>query len=158
MCRQSPVEKPAHRLSQRNRTHQILSYQIPEIVGACNVGLSKMQSPSDGNDMHSQSSDSRKIRSTSFSGSESSLPPIIAHKNDSQNIYNTINNSNNNNNHSINTDYQRKSDKGIGKKQTTITAEDMSKLSKFCHECGAKFVISQAKFCMECGVRRVALE
>ncbi|XP_030243277.1 GATA zinc finger domain-containing protein 7 isoform X3 [Drosophila navojoa] len=31
------------------------------------------------------------------------------------------------------------------------------KMSKFCHECGAKFVLEHAKFCMECGVRRVVL-
>lgn len=32
------------------------------------------------------------------------------------------------------------------------------KLSKFCHECGAKFIVDNAKFCMECGVRRVTIE
>lgn len=32
------------------------------------------------------------------------------------------------------------------------------RMSKFCHECGSKFLISQAKFCMECGVKRLALE
>lgn len=32
------------------------------------------------------------------------------------------------------------------------------KMSKFCHECGSKFLISSAKFCMECGVRRMVLE
>lgn len=31
------------------------------------------------------------------------------------------------------------------------------KMSKFCHECGAKFVLEHAKFCMDCGVRRVVL-
>ncbi|EDW79721.2 uncharacterized protein Dwil_GK17934 [Drosophila willistoni] len=31
------------------------------------------------------------------------------------------------------------------------------KMSKFCHECGGKFVLEHAKFCMECGVRRVVL-
>lgn len=27
--------------------------------------------------------------------------------------------------------------------------------SKFCHECGYKFVVPTAKFCIECGVRRI---
>ncbi|XP_068144518.1 LOW QUALITY PROTEIN: serine-rich adhesin for platelets [Drosophila tropicalis] len=31
------------------------------------------------------------------------------------------------------------------------------KMSKFCHECGGKFILEHAKFCMECGVRRVVL-
>ncbi|XP_053965259.1 mucin-2 isoform X3 [Anastrepha ludens] len=31
------------------------------------------------------------------------------------------------------------------------------KMSKFCHECGAKFLVEQAKFCMDCGVRRIVL-
>ncbi|KAG5676945.1 hypothetical protein PVAND_006739 [Polypedilum vanderplanki] len=32
---------------------------------------------------------------------------------------------------------------------------DNSKLSKFCHMCGYKFVVATAKFCIECGVRRI---
>ena len=32
--------------------------------------------------------------------------------------------------------------------------EDL-KHSKFCHECGYRFVVPTAKFCIECGVRRV---
>ncbi|XP_055372878.1 probable serine/threonine-protein kinase DDB_G0282963 isoform X2 [Condylostylus longicornis] len=31
-------------------------------------------------------------------------------------------------------------------------------LSKFCYECGSKFLVATAKFCMECGVRRLAIE
>ncbi|XP_052862035.1 mucin-5AC [Anopheles cruzii] len=34
----------------------------------------------------------------------------------------------------------------------------MNPMSKFCHECGARFMISSAKFCMSCGVRRIMLE
>ncbi|XP_035901686.1 putative uncharacterized protein DDB_G0277255 isoform X3 [Anopheles stephensi] len=34
----------------------------------------------------------------------------------------------------------------------------MNPMSKFCHECGARFMISSAKFCMSCGVRRITLE
>jgi len=29
--------------------------------------------------------------------------------------------------------------------------------SKFCHDCGYKFVVPTAKFCIECGVRRIKL-
>ncbi|XP_039953046.1 uncharacterized protein LOC120770016 isoform X3 [Bactrocera tryoni] len=31
------------------------------------------------------------------------------------------------------------------------------KMSKFCHECGAKFLVEQAKFCMDCGIKRIVL-
>lgn len=31
-------------------------------------------------------------------------------------------------------------------------------ISKFCHECGSRFMINTAKFCMECGVRRIMLD
>ncbi|XP_050081328.1 mucin-5AC-like isoform X2 [Anopheles maculipalpis] len=34
----------------------------------------------------------------------------------------------------------------------------MNPMSKFCHECGARFMISSAKFCMSCGVRRITLD
>lgn len=36
-------------------------------------------------------------------------------------------------------------------------ANDALKLSKFCHECGYKFVVATAKFCIECGVRRIKI-
>lgn len=32
-----------------------------------------------------------------------------------------------------------------------------TKMSKFCHECGAKFVLAIAKYCCECGVRRLVI-
>lgn len=34
----------------------------------------------------------------------------------------------------------------------------VKELSKFCHECGYKFVVPTAKFCIECGVRRIKVE
>lgn len=34
---------------------------------------------------------------------------------------------------------------------------NLQKLSKFCHECGARYPLDIAKFCCECGVRRLAL-
>ncbi|EDV37397.2 uncharacterized protein Dana_GF13426, isoform F [Drosophila ananassae] len=39
----------------------------------------------------------------------------------------------------------------------TSSMSSSMKMSKFCHECGAKFIVEQAKFCMECGVRRMVL-
>lgn len=36
--------------------------------------------------------------------------------------------------------------------------ENVSKMSKFCYECGAKYIYDQAKFCVECGVKRVVLD
>lgn len=41
--------------------------------------------------------------------------------------------------------------------QITTTLSN-SKVSKFCHECGSKFLLDQAKFCMDCGVRRIVLK
>ncbi|XP_043066274.1 putative leucine-rich repeat-containing protein DDB_G0290503 isoform X2 [Drosophila bipectinata] len=40
---------------------------------------------------------------------------------------------------------------------STSSMSSSMKMSKFCHECGAKFIIEHAKFCMECGVRRMVL-
>jgi hypothetical protein len=34
----------------------------------------------------------------------------------------------------------------------------IKELSKFCHECGYKFVVPTAKFCIECGVRRIKVD
>ncbi|KFB41352.1 hypothetical protein ZHAS_00008963 [Anopheles sinensis] len=34
----------------------------------------------------------------------------------------------------------------------------LNPMSKFCHECGARFMVSSAKFCMSCGVRRIMME
>ncbi|XP_053671413.1 homeobox protein 2 [Anopheles nili] len=34
----------------------------------------------------------------------------------------------------------------------------MNPMSKFCHECGARFMVCSAKFCMSCGVRRIMIE
>ncbi|XP_065370481.1 uncharacterized protein LOC135962465 isoform X2 [Calliphora vicina] len=37
------------------------------------------------------------------------------------------------------------------------TMSSSMKVSKFCHECGSKFLLEQAKFCMDCGVKRIVL-
>lgn len=39
----------------------------------------------------------------------------------------------------------------------TVSTDDEVKLSKFCHECGYKFVVPTAKFCIECGIRRIKM-
>lgn len=124
-------------------------------------------------------------QSTANSNTETLLPPLVthAHKNNSQNIYDSINlssitsincasnkpsfNYNNNLNcldknshsrampsHSIMGD--RKLSPAATKNSTSN--EVPVKMTKFCYECGAKFIVSHAKFCMECGVRRVVLE
>lgn len=43
-------------------------------------------------------------------------------------------------------------------KQPQIMTDSFTKMSKFCHECGTKFMVTTAKFCMDCGVKRVVLE
>ncbi|KAL5279079.1 hypothetical protein ACFFRR_003602 [Megaselia abdita] len=35
--------------------------------------------------------------------------------------------------------------------------ESLTKLSKFCHECGYKYAVDSAKFCMECGFKRILI-
>lgn len=37
------------------------------------------------------------------------------------------------------------------------TMSTSMKMSRFCHECGNKFLVEQAKFCMDCGVKRIVL-
>lgn len=49
----------------------------------------------------------------------------------------------------------------MSKASPTVTQTSIGndvRFSKFCHECGSKFIITQAKFCMECGVKRLVLE
>uniref|UniRef100_A0A1I8MPC1 C2HC/C3H-type domain-containing protein n=1 Tax=Musca domestica TaxID=7370 RepID=A0A1I8MPC1_MUSDO len=40
---------------------------------------------------------------------------------------------------------------------SSSTMSSSMKMSKFCHECGSKFLIEHAKFCMDCGVKRICL-
>lgn len=40
---------------------------------------------------------------------------------------------------------------------SSSTMSSSMKMSKFCHECGSKFLLEQAKFCMDCGVKRICL-
>ncbi|XP_064538028.1 putative uncharacterized protein DDB_G0277255 isoform X5 [Drosophila montana] len=87
--------------------------------------------------------------------------------------YNTNNNNNDNNNYELNAkNLSKNKNSGVGVNLTPTTSQlslqsntsnvssgmsSSMKMSKFCHECGAKFVIEHAKFCMDCGVRRVVL-
>nr|CAD7588980.1 unnamed protein product [Timema genevievae] len=38
-----------------------------------------------------------------------------------------------------------------------VNQPPLSKMSKFCHECGHKYPLNVAKFCCECGVRRLVI-
>lgn len=127
------------------------------------------------------------------SNTETLLPPLVAHahKNNSQNIYDTINlssitsssgssinsgsgggknkptlNYTNNNNNNLNSHSRAMplNSISVDRKPTQATNKNTAandaapKLTKFCYECGAKFIVPTAKFCMECGVRRVVLD
>lgn len=165
LYRQSPIEKsynPMIRTNQRHRPHQTLNYQIPEITGTCtgNIGsgflnsLSPLSSQPSSKGMQSTTA---KVRCPSSSGSESSLPPIVlTHKNDSQNIYNTINN-----NAQHLSDFSRDKKASVTPNQNNNEKDVKhldSRVPKFCYECGAKYIVAHAKFCMECGVKRVGLD
>lgn len=68
-------------------------------------------------------------RDSSSGGSETSFPPINLSR---QEIESTMS-------------------------RKTTPSPTSGKLSKFCHECGNKFIVETAKFCMECGVKRILL-
>lgn len=91
------------------------------------------------------------------------------HKNDSQNIYNTINMLSNNYKQFHRLESGSNSGgvggSGIGEYKLSSSIktreplnDNVNKMSKFCYECGAKYIYDQAKFCVECGVKRVALD
>lgn len=180
------------RFNQRNRHQPILSYQMPEIVG-----LSTPSAEKDFNRMKTvttspheqfagktdatklfQKESTTKLNSPS-NGFDRTLPPIILHKNDSQNIYNTINMTSgyhHDGSMTSRSDSLLTNNNGAGEHRklsttsltstTTKPSKDVPsqhlfnamKLSKFCHECGAKFIVDQAKFCMDCGAKRAALD
>lgn len=116
------------------------------------------------------------IPKSSSSNSETSFPPIVTpHKNSSQNIYDSINlpamkplinygkTYGERLIHSRSTPTSAVERKQIATMKDNVTStsnndNNSPKMSKFCHECGAKFMVSTAKFCMECGIRRVILE
>lgn len=95
----------------------------------------------------------------SLNGFDRVLPPIIVHKNDSQNIYNTINMTSSYR-HDIRAEPQHNDRTKLSTPRNMCKESNSSaqKLSKFCHECGARFVVDQARFCMDCGVKRATLD
>lgn len=140
--------------NQRNRHQSILSFQMPEIVGLssnsnCDLGRMSLKTIIPKNELSKLNGKGPKLNANGF---DRVLPPITVHKNDSQNIYNTINmtlNQSNTNDSAMKSTMDRKS---------SLSNLGALKLSKFCHECGAKFIVDQAKFCMECGVKRANLD
>ena len=55
----------------------------------------------------------------------------------------------------------RGSESGYYSSNSDIEISGNSKLSsavsKFCHECGSKYPVTQARFCCECGTKRMAI-
>ncbi|CRL08685.1 CLUMA_CG021347, isoform A [Clunio marinus] len=45
----------------------------------------------------------------------------------------------------------------LNRSTSTESSKSDAPYSKFCHECGYKFVVPTAKFCIECGVRRIKM-
>lgn len=75
----------------------------------------------------------------SSSGSESSLPPLSASQ-------------------SLKRGSRSKHDCDTPSSDiVSATTPLLPKLSKFCHQCGTKFLISVAKFCHECGAARLEI-
>lgn len=102
----------------------------------------------------------------SLNGFDRILPPIV-HKNDSQNIYNTINmtasyhggpNAGRTDSATMANANDRKLSSALPIKCKETSPFNSNKLSKFCHECGGKFIVEQAKFCMDCGAKRGFLD
>lgn len=141
----------------RNRQQSVLSYQVPEIVSSSStrgsnriVGRLKT-APIDHlkpepNQITNTTTTNGTKSNTSLNGFDRILPPIFVHKNDSQNIYNTIN---------MASSFHDAQNSNRSKEQSKLNA---MKLSKFCHECGAKYILETAKFCMDCGVKRANLD
>ncbi|XP_021704499.1 uncharacterized protein LOC5578976 isoform X2 [Aedes aegypti] len=86
-----------------------------------------------GNKSSSSNAASQPDTFDNSSGSESSLPPIMATT-------------------ALKT---QKAELHVATKSATTTQQQMS---KFCHECGSRFMIDTAKFCMECGIRRIMID
>lgn len=127
-----------------------LSYQIPELIGICPD--TKLREP------FRHRTAAVEQPTTKSSGIDRILPPINLHKNDSQNIYNTINMTSSNTENSSSSRLGSAKNSVADHKATSSFSLARGKLHRFCHECGAKFIVDQAKFCMECGVRRVAID
>lgn len=119
------------------------SYQMPEFIGILPENLRNKLSSIQSSPLEevTEVPESNEIMTKQISTA------ITLHKNDSQNIYNTMNMTRNS--------YLNGPELSLG---PCSFSEKGTKLSKFCHECGVKFIVDQAKFCMECGVRRVTID
>ncbi|BFG05909.1 uncharacterized protein DMAD_04528 [Drosophila madeirensis] len=73
----------------------------------------------------------------------------------SQSAYNS--NNNNNNNGQMTPLTPTTSQHSLLSNASASSLSSSTKMSKFCHECGGRFIIEHAKFCMDCGVRRMIL-
>ncbi|XP_034131888.1 uncharacterized protein LOC117586109 isoform X4 [Drosophila guanche] len=73
----------------------------------------------------------------------------------SQSAYNS--NNNNNNNMQMTPLTPTTSQHSLLSNASVSSLSSSTKMSKFCHECGGRFIIEHAKFCMDCGVRRMIL-
>lgn len=144
-----------------------LSYQIPELIGVHSGGkfkeLSRMRTAPAAHSINRVASkeiinvnDSNEKHSLAMSGFDRILPPILLHKNDSQNIHNTINMTNFDS--SLERDHPGHNLTSLISLKRRDSNSNTNKLSKFCHECGAKFIVDHAKFCMECGIKRTTVE
>ncbi|KAI8122219.1 Zinc finger C2HC domain-containing protein 1A [Lucilia cuprina] len=128
---------------------------------------------------------SRQLSASSSSSSEHALPPLTNsnsfHKQQQQQqqLYNNNNNNtdleelrryerhSNNNNNNYDLPPSHVSLTGATNSHTNLetlqqypsnsTMSSSMKVSKFCHECGSRFLLEQAKFCMDCGVKRIVL-
>lgn len=130
---------------------------------------------------------SRQLSASSSSSSEHALPPITKsnsyHKQQQlqqqqqQHFYNNNNNiandlddmlryeRNNNNNYDVQpthptltgTTNSHSNLESLQQYNSSSTMSTSMKMSKFCHECGTKFLLDSAKFCMDCGVKRIVL-
>ncbi|KNC24185.1 hypothetical protein FF38_02180 [Lucilia cuprina] len=124
---------------------------------------------------------SRQLSASSSSSSEHALPPLTNsnsfHKQQQQQqqLYNNNNNNtdleelrryerhSNNNNNNYDLPPSHVSLTGATNSHTNLetlqqypsnsTMSSSMKVSKFCHECGSRFLLEQAKFCMDCGVK-----
>lgn len=151
------------RFSQRNRHQPIGSYQMPGIVGLSsnnniNQDLGRVNvSPLEQSTLNPDPVKSN-ANGTKPNGFDRVLPPITIHKNDSQNIYNTINMASSYHDARTTNRSDILSPTSRSPKSKETPSFSTLKLYRFCYECGAKFIVDQAKFCMECGVRRAVIE
>lgn len=141
----NPVNKKKKICQRSLQKSPVLSYQMPEFIGIHSENLRNKLSPIQPSPLKqvTEMPESNKIMN------EQILPQITLHKNNSQNIYNTMNMA------MTRKSYLDDHELSLG---PTSFSEKTTKISKYCHECGAKFTVDQAKFCMECGVRRVTIK